>query len=147
MSLEQIMGELKGCSVPLDLGQGMLYSNAKEGRGMEARMAASVYFVQRENCYRLYFAAPPEHFDKYSARIGTSVLGQEILSQVNKVIPQTLEVPILGAFIECQETKGVANVFKALHGLPFTPIKGLSQNEEIVKSQDPDPDTITAQSL
>lgn len=147
MSLEQIMGELKGCSISLELGQGMLYSHIKEGRGMDARMAASVYFVQRENCYRLYFAAPPEHFDKYAFRIGKSVLGQEILSQVNKIIPKTLEVPILGAFIECQEIKGVANVFKALYGLPFTPIQGISQKEEIIKSQDPDPDAITAQSL
>jgi hypothetical protein len=147
MSLEQLMGELKGCSVPLDLDQGMIYSSIKEGRGQEARTAASVYFVRRENCFRLYFAAVPEHFDKYAARVGRTVLGQEILSQVNKVIPPTLNVSMLGAFIECQEIKGVANVFKALYGQPFTPIKGLSQKEQIVKSQDPDPDTITAQSL
>lgn len=144
MSLEQVMGELKGCSIHFELDQGMLYASVREGKGREAKTAASVYFVQRENCYRLYFASPPEYFEKYSARIKKTVLGQEIISQVNKVIPKTLEVPILGAYVECKDGNGVANVFKALYGLPFTPIKGLSQKEEIVKSH---PKVITSQSL
>lgn len=145
MSLEQVMGELKGCSIPLEQDQRMLHSSVREGARNNLRTLASVYFIQRENHYRLYFTAVPEHFEKYASRIEKTVLGQEILSQVNKTIPPTMEIPILGAFVECRDTNGVANVFKALYGLPFTPTKGLSQKEEIAKSQYPD--TITAQSL
>jgi hypothetical protein len=150
MSLEQIMGELKGCSIPYKLDQGMLYATINEGSRRSPIAAAALYLVQREDGHRLYFTATPESYERYAARVGRSVLGQEILSQVNKVIPPTLTVSVLGAYIDCQEMTGIANVFKAFYGQPFTPIQGLSQKEEITEKileDDPDPDTITAQSL
>jgi len=139
------MGELKGSSIPLEQLETMLYAAFREGRGKDARAAASVYLVRRENCYRLYFTATLEHFDKYAARIGKTVLGQEIIAQVNRVIPSTLGISTLGAFIECQDIRVISNVFKAFYGQTFTPIEGLSQKEEITKLQDPD--AVTAQSL
>jgi|GEM_PF-6692795 len=147
MSLERVMGELKGCSISIEQQDNMLFSKVREGKRNELSTVASVYFVQRENAFRLYFMAEPAHFERYASRVKRTVLGSEIIDNINTTIPPTQEVALFGAYVECSNHEGVANVFKALYGLPFTPIQGLSQKEEIVKSQDPDPDTITAQSL
>lgn len=147
MSLEQIMGELDRSGIPWTRKENILYCSRPERSKIEE---ANLQLLEGQHGLRLYFISKVEHYDRYAALIKKSVLGRELLETINPIITSTMHTPYHGGFIECENMEGVANVFKAFYEKPFTPIDGISQKEEITENvleDDPDPDTITAQSL